>query len=213
MFLDVLAVLGIPNVADQKPVVTSETTALQGYGLTGIVFRPSTVYAGHNVRVVLRPAGNADARAGPSPRRDKNKEPWFVLKDVCEILEHDNPSLAKRRLDEHDLSTVKVIDSLGRSQQVSTVNESGLYDVIFQSRKPEAKRFRRWVTNEVLPAIRKTGAYISDSILDSDDPWTLLGRRKPPYSGRLYRHSLERECFTKLRVTHHRSAQTANQAE
>ena len=63
---------------------------------------------------------------------DERKEPWFVLKDVCDVLELDNPSLAKRRLDEHDLSTVKVIDSLGRSQAVTTVNESGLYDVIFQ---------------------------------------------------------------------------------
>ena len=79
--------------------------------------------------------------------------------------------------------------------------------------EPEAKRFRRWVTNEVLPAIRKTGAYITDSILDSDDPWTLLARQKPPYSGRFYRQSLERECFAKLRVTNQRSAQTANQAE
>ncbi|GAA3521844.1 hypothetical protein GCM10022417_16480 [Corynebacterium pilbarense] len=79
--------------------------------------------------------------------------------------------------------------------------------------EPEAKRFRRWVTNEVLPAIRKTGAYITDSILDSDDSWTCRGRRKPPYSGRFYRQSLERQCRAQLWITNQRSAQTANQAE
>ena len=76
-------------------------------------------------------------------------------------------------LDERDKG-VSSTYTLGGKQQVTTVNESGLYDVIFQSRKPEAKRFRRWVTNEVLPAIRKTGAYISDSIMEADDPWELL---------------------------------------
>lgn len=95
-------------------------------------------------------------------------------KDVCDVLELQAPHMVAGRVEEDDRSTTSVIDHLGRSQQVTTVNESGLYDVIFQSRKPEAKRFRRWVTNEVLPAIRKTGAYISDSILDADDPWELL---------------------------------------
>lgn len=115
-------------------------------------------FGGHNVRVVL----------------DENKEPWFVLKDVCAVLELDNIARVKTRLDQQDLTTSKVLANDGKRYQTSIVNESGLYDVIFQSRKPEAKRFRRWVTNEVLPAIRKTGAYITDSILDSDDPWTLL---------------------------------------
>ena len=113
-------------------------------------------FGGHNVRVVL----------------DESKEPWFVLKDVCDVLEVKAFHVSER-IDERDKG-IATTDTLGGKQQVTTVNESGLYDVIFQSRKPEAKRFRRWVTNEVLPAIRKTGAYITDSILDADDPWTLL---------------------------------------
>ena len=163
--------------------------------------------------MVLRTAVDADARAGRCPRRDENKEPWFVLKDVCAVLELDNIARVKTRLDQQDLTTSKVLANDGKRYQTSIVNESGLYDVIFQSRKPEAKRFRRWVTNEVLPAIRKTGAYITDSILDSDDPWTCRGRRKPPYSGQFYRQSLERQCRAQLWITNQRSAQTANQAE
>nr|WP_141744773.1 BRO family protein [Corynebacterium sp. HMSC077G07] len=87
-------------------------------------------------------------------------EPWFVLKDVCEVLGLGNITWVSNRLNEDDLSTTKVTDRLGRSQRVTTVNESGLYDVILDSRKPQAKRFRRWVTSEVLPSIRKDGGYI-----------------------------------------------------
>lgn len=96
-----------------------------------------------------------------------------MLKDVCEVLDLrvDN---VKNRLDQQDHCSTGVLASDGKRYQTTIVNESGLYDVIFQSRKPEAKRFRRWVTNEVLPAIRKTGAYISDSIMEADDPWELL---------------------------------------
>ena len=134
VFLDVLAVLDIPNVADQKPVVTSETTVLLGYGLTGIVFRSSTVYAGHNVRVVLRPAVDANARAGRCPRRDENKEPWFVLKDVCDVLNVDTRDV-NRRLEESDVDTTHIrSETAGQNRSMLIVNESGLYDVIFQSR-------------------------------------------------------------------------------
>lgn len=135
-----------------------------------------------------------------------------MLTDVCEVLELSNSRKVASSLDERDRGVTSSY-TLGGKQQVTTVNESGLYDVIFQSRKPEAKRFRRWVTNEVLPAIRKTGAYITDSILDSDDPWTCRGRRKPPYIGQFYRQSLERQCRAQLRITNQRSAQTTNQAE
>lgn len=83
--------------------------------------------------MVLRPAVGAGASAGRCPRRDENKEPWFVLKDVCDVLELQTYH-AKDRLVGDDLGTTEVIDRLGRSQQVTTVNESGLYDVIFQSR-------------------------------------------------------------------------------
>lgn len=86
-------------------------------------------------------------------------EPLWVVKDVCKILGLGNPSEAIRRLDDDDLSSTEVIDSVGRKQQVTIVNEPGLYTLILGSRKPEAREFKRWVTHEVLPSIRKTGAY------------------------------------------------------
>ena len=86
-------------------------------------------------------------------------EPWFVAKDVCDVLEHSNHKMAVKSLDEDEVSTVYLTDSLGRKQETKIVSESGLYALIFQSRKPEAKKFRKWVTAEVLPAIRKKGYY------------------------------------------------------
>lgn len=88
-------------------------------------------------------------------------EPRFVLTDVCRVLDLSNPSMVAQTIDSDDLSTAEVIDSMGRSQTALVLTEAGLYEVIFQSRKPEAKGFRRWVTNEVLPTIRKTGRYIA----------------------------------------------------
>lgn len=88
----------------------------------------------------------------------KDGEPWFVAKDVCDILGLDNPSMAASRLDD-DEKGVSNVDTLGGPQELLTVNESGLYSLAFTSRKPEAKRFRKWVTSEVLPSIRKTGGY------------------------------------------------------
>lgn len=88
-----------------------------------------------------------------------NNEPWFVAKDVCEVLEHSNHKMAIKALDEDEVSSVYLTDALGRMQDTKVVNESGLYTLIFQSRKPEAKSFRKWVTSEVLPSIRKKGYY------------------------------------------------------
>lgn len=85
-------------------------------------------------------------------------EPWFVAKDVCEALELDNVSRAVERLDD-DEKGITSIHTLGGEQDMLTVNEPGLYTLILGSRKPEAKAFKRWVTHEVLPAIRKTGRY------------------------------------------------------
>ena len=95
--------------------------------------------------------------------RTENRDdgPRFVIADVCTILEHSNPSMIIARLHPDDLSTTEVIDSLGRKQNVNTCNESGLYCLIFQSRKPIAREFTRWVTSEVLPQIRRTGSYNS----------------------------------------------------
>lgn len=87
-----------------------------------------------------------------------NSEPWFVAKDVCEVLGHSNHKMAVKTLDE-DEKGVSSVYSLGGNQQTTVVSESGLYSLIFQSRKPEAKKFRKWVTAEVLPSVRKTGRY------------------------------------------------------
>ncbi len=86
-------------------------------------------------------------------------EPWFVIADICKVLDLSNPTKAAQSLDSDDLSTSEVIDSMGRAQNARITNESGVYQLVFQSRKPEAKDFRRWVTKDVLPAIRKTGSY------------------------------------------------------
>ena len=85
--------------------------------------------------------------------------PWFIAKDVCEALEVGNHRQAVSRLDADERDGVTTNDAIGRPQETLAVNESGLYSLIFTSRKPEAKAFKKWVTSEVLPTIRKTGGY------------------------------------------------------
>lgn len=89
---------------------------------------------------------------------DVDGEPWFVAADVCRVLDIANSSDAVAVLDA-DEKGVANTDTLGGRQEMRTVSESGLYALVFRSRKEEAKAFRRWVTKEVLPAIRKTGRY------------------------------------------------------
>lgn len=88
-----------------------------------------------------------------------NGEPWFVLKDVCNALGMTNVTITSKRLDEDELSFTYVEGNTGKRQEMLIISESGLYSVIMRSNKPEAKKFRKWVTSEVLPAIRKTGGY------------------------------------------------------
>lgn len=90
---------------------------------------------------------------------DGEGNPWFVAKDVCRVLSITNHRDAVSQLDEDERGGVGITDSIGRQQHVTTVSESGLYSLVFRSRKPEAKRFRKWVTSEVLPALRKSGCY------------------------------------------------------
>ena len=91
---------------------------------------------------------------------DEHGEAWFVANDICAALELENPSQALRtHVDEDDLQRMDATDNLGRKQLTNHINESGLYALIFGSRKESAKRFKRWVTSEVLPAIRKNGHY------------------------------------------------------
>lgn len=89
----------------------------------------------------------------------KDGEPMFCLADVCKALGLEQVSRVKTRLKDDGVTTSKVIDRLGREQEATFINESNLYKTIFQSRKESAERFTDWVTTEVLPSIRKTGAY------------------------------------------------------
>ena len=88
-------------------------------------------------------------------------ESWFVLKDVCDVLGLSTPARVAERLDSDEVSQAHLIDSVGRSQEMTIISESGLYNVILRSDKPEAKPFRKWVTAVVLPSIRKNGGYIA----------------------------------------------------
>lgn len=101
-------------------------------------------FDGHPIRVVT----------------DDSGEPWFAANEICEVLGFGNPRDAvARHVDEDDVGKRDTIDNLGRKQLTNHVNESGMYALIFGSTKAEAKRFKRWVTSEVLPSIRRTGSY------------------------------------------------------
>jgi prophage antirepressor-like protein len=97
---------------------------------------------------------------------EMNGEPWFVLKDVCEVLDLGTTAKVAERLDA-DEKGMNQIHTHGGLQSVTVINESGLYNVILRSDKPEAKPFRKWVTSEVLPSIRKHGAYMTPETLQA----------------------------------------------
>ena len=101
------------------------------------------------------------------------ENPIFCLADVCKALDLSAKEV-NRRLSDEVVSKHPITDSLGRTQQALFVNEDGLYDVILDSRKPEAKAFRKWITSEVLPSIRKTGGYIATS--PDDTPEVILAK-------------------------------------
>lgn len=95
-----------------------------------------------------------------------NGEPWFVAADVCKALELEKTNRALSRLDDDEKGAHSVSTPGGR-QRMSIISESGLYSLILGSRKPEARAFKRWITHEVIPSIRKHGAYMTDSLLDA----------------------------------------------
>ena len=99
-------------------------------------------YENHNVRIV----------------KDNDGEPWWVAKDVCVVLEIGDISQAVERLDD-DEKLVRTLHVSGQNRDVWTINEPGLYSLIIRSNKPQARKFKRWITHEVLPSIRKTGQY------------------------------------------------------
>ncbi len=91
----------------------------------------------------------------------KDGEPWFVLADVCRALEIRNSRMVASRLDRDELMSVK-LTSGGQRREMTVINESGLYAVIIRSDKPQAQSFRKWLTSEVIPTIRRTGGYVSN---------------------------------------------------
>lgn len=112
---------------------------------------------------------------------EKDGEPWFVAADVCRVLDIKNSRDAVADLDDDEADVVNTYtrsaNGVEQKRQLNIINESGLYNLIFRSRKPEAKKFRKWVTAEVLPSIRKTGMYVapemdcraSDEVRGRDD--------------------------------------------
>lgn len=96
---------------------------------------------------------------------EKDGEPWWVLSDVCKVLELSSPHKIADRLDTDEKGR-NLIPTPGGSQEMTIINESGLYSVILRSDKPQAKPFRKWVTSEVLPTIRRHGAYMTEQTIE-----------------------------------------------
>lgn len=124
-----------------------------------------------------------------------NGEPWFVAVDVCSVLDLSNPTIAVSRLDEDERAKF----NLGRQGDATIVNEPGLYTLVLGSRKPEAKAFKRWITHEVIPAIRKHGVYITDEKIKlfAEHPELLDALMKSLYAAHAenLRHRAERQTL------------------
>ena len=124
-----------------------------------------------------------------------NGEPWFVAVDVCSVLDLSNPTIAVSRLDEDERAKF----NLGRQGDATIVNEPGLYTLVLGSRKPEAKAFKRWITHEVLPNIRKHGVYIADEKLKlfAEHPELLDALMRSLYTAHAenLRHRAERQTL------------------
>lgn len=128
----------------------------------------------------IRTAGTAD-------------NPMFCLSDVCKSLDLSAKGV-NQRLSDEVISNYPIKDSLGRTQQALFVNEDGLYDVMLDSRKPKARQFRKWVTSEVLPAIRKTGGYMVSK--EGDTPELIMARALKIANDTITRHE-KRTCRCK----------------
>ena len=123
---------------------------------------------------------------------DQGGEPWFIAADVCRALEIQNNRDALSRLDD-DEKGVALIDTPGGQQEMGIVNEPGLYSLVLGSRKPEAKAFKRWITHEVVPAIRKHGAYMTPATVEAvlSDPDTMIRLLQEIKAERQKREALE----------------------
>lgn len=124
-------------------------------------------------------------------------DPWFVAADVCKALEIEKTNRALSRLDDDEKGAHSVSTPGGR-QRMSIISESGLYSLILGSRKPEARAFKRWITHEVIPSIRKHGAYMTDSLLDALEAHP---EAVPEYLNRLRsENARNRELTRRLRI-------------
>lgn len=118
-------------------------------------------FAGHNVRIIVN-----------------DGEPWFVLRDICDALELVKPSMVAKQLDKDEVNKTYLIDSVGRKQETILVSESGFYAIVVRSKKPQAKPFRKWVTSEVLPSIRKNGYYCTPGQIGPGEAVNQEARRR-----------------------------------
>ncbi|WP_162540810.1 phage antirepressor [Aeromonas caviae] len=117
----------------------------------------SKAFEGHNIRIIT----------------DQQGEPWFVAADIAQVLEYRMASDMTRWIDEDERGT-QIVRTPSGDQEMTVINESGLYSAILRSRKPEAKLFKRWVTFEVLPSIRKHGGYLAGQ--ESDSPELIMAK-------------------------------------
>lgn len=124
-------------------------------------------------------------------------EPWFAAKDLCELLGLDNSRQAVSRLDDDEKGVISS-DTLGGKQELTFVSEPGMYALIFQSRKPQARAFRKWVTGEVLPSLRKYGYYVAPGAQLTDEQREELER---VMMGRMLRYLSRRDYIQVARRT------------
>lgn len=119
-------------------------------------------------------------------------EPWFVGKDVAEALGYERPTKAiQDHVDSDDVDGIPIQDSIGRMQTTPIINESGLYSLILSSKMPNAKKFKRWVTSDVLPSIRRHGLYAADELIANPDLFiSALEALKREREGRIQAESL-----------------------
>ena len=122
-------------------------------------------------------------------------DPWFVAADVCKALDINNPRQAVSYLDDDEKNTVTINDGIPGNPNKTIISEAGLYSLILRSRKPEAKAFKRWITHDVLPSIRKHGVYAEEEVVDK-----MLAN--PDYAIKLFTTlKEEREKNKKLQAT------------
>jgi prophage antirepressor-like protein len=123
---------------------------------------------------------------------DVDGESWFVLADVCAVLAIGNPSNVAAKLDDEEKNTLHIMEGNRGNPNVTIINESGLYSLILTSRKEQAKRFKKWITSEVIPSIRKTGKYEAPKAVRYDDEPAAV---ETPDSVKLKKVNTAARCF------------------